>query len=153
MVQAALDALVLLMEKHGVTSECVRRIILRLPDYGACTVDNREMPDINLQHILAVTLLDGDLTFAAAHSYDRMKDPAVLKMKKCIELVEDAELSTAKPIRQGIVEITTADGAKFREHVVKVRGTAENPMTTVEVEKMYGTLHTSFRRLSCPGAH
>ena len=93
------------------------------------------MPNINLQYILAVTLLDGDLTFKAAHSYERMNDPAVLNVKRRIKLLADPELSAAKIMRQGIVEVTTKDGTQLREHVVSVRGTAENPMTTAEVEK------------------
>jgi 2-methylcitrate dehydratase PrpD len=49
--------------------------------------------------------------------------------------VDDPELSVAKIVRQGIVEVTMKDGTRLREHVVSVRGTAENPMTTEEVEK------------------
>ena len=139
-IQAPLDALLLLIEKYGLTSENVESIVARLPDYGARTVDNRSMPNINLQYILAVTLLDRDLTFKEAHSYDRMKDPAVVEAKERIKLVEDPGLSGAKIMRQGIVEITTRDGARFREHVVSVRGTAENPMTfTGGREKIQGT--------------
>ena len=141
-IQAALGALLLLIEKHGLTPEDVKEIIARLPDYGAPVVNNRNMPDINLQYILAVALVDGDLTFEAAHSYERMNDPAVLDVKKRIKLVEDPELSVAKIMRQAIVEVATKDGARLREHVVSVRGTAENPMTSLEVEKKCRELMT-----------
>ena len=134
-IQAPLDALLLLITKNGLTSENVENMIARLPDYGVPTVNDASMPNINLQYILAVTLLDGDLTFKAAHSYERMNDPAVLQVKRQIKLVDDPELSVAKIMRQGIVEVTTKDGTRLREHVVSVRGTAENPMTTGEVEK------------------
>ncbi len=134
-IQAPLDALLLLMEKHGFTSKDVESIVARLPSDGARVVNNRDMPDVNLQHILALTLLDGALSFEAAHSYERMNDPAVLELRKRIKLVEDPELSVAKVAFQGIVEVTTKDGAKFREHVVAPSGKAENPMTTEEVEK------------------
>jgi 2-methylcitrate dehydratase PrpD len=134
-IQAPLDALLLLMERHGLTVSNVQSITARLPEDGARTVNNRNMPDINLQYILAVALLDGGLTFEAAHSYKRMNEPAVLDVKKRITLVEDPELSNAKLKRQGIVEITTKDGSKLREHVASVRGTAANPMGTEEVEK------------------
>lgn len=134
-IQAAWDALLLLMEKHKFSAKDVEQITARLPDYGAPIVNNRSMPDINLQHILAVTLVDGGLTFEMAHSYERMSDPAVLEVRKRARLVEDPELSAAKIMRQAIVEVTTKDGAKFMEHVVSVRGTVENPMTRAEVEK------------------
>ncbi len=141
-IQAALDALLLLIEKYGLTSKDVQSIIVRLPHIGVRTVNNRDMPDINVQYLLAVTLLDRGLTFEVAHSYERMNDPAVLEVKKRIKLVEDPELSAAKVPRQGIVEVLTKDGAKLREHVVSVRGTVENPMTTEEVEKKCNELLT-----------
>ena len=134
-IQAALDALLFLVKKHGITSGDIKGIVVRLPEYGARIVNNRDMPDVNLQYILAVTLVDGRLTFEAAHSYERMNDPAVLEVKKLINLVSDLKLTAAKVMRQGIVEITTKDGTLFREHVVSVRGTAENPMTREEVEE------------------
>lgn len=64
-----------------------------------------------------------------------MSDPAVLKAKEKITAIEDPELSAAKNDRQGIVEILTKDGRNLKEHVISVRGTAENSMSTEEVEK------------------
>ncbi len=93
------------------------------------------MPDVNLQYVFAVALLDGDLTFEAAHSHERMNDPVVLDVKRKISLVKAPELMSGKTKGEGIVEITTKDGSLLREHAVSVRGTAENPMTKEEVEK------------------
>ncbi len=134
-IVAPLDALVMLIEKYGLTAKDVDSMTASTYEGGAKVVDNREMPDINLQHILAVTLVDGDLTFATSHSVERMKDPAVVVLKNRITLVGDPKLGTTESARQGIIEITTKDGAKLREHVVSPRGMMENPMTTEEVEK------------------
>lgn len=140
-IQAALDALLLLIKKYGITFKDLKSVTARLPGPGLSIVNNRSMPDVNLQYILAVTLLDGRLTFEAAHSYERMKDPAVLELKKCISLVEGPELTKAKITRQGIIELTTKDGTLLREHVVSVRGTVENPLTREEVaEKCQGLM-------------
>jgi len=92
------------------------------------------MPNVNLQYILSVALLDGGLTFAAAHSYERMKDPRVLAVKSRIKLELDPELTHARPRRQGIVEVQTKDHRMLRVHVKSVRGTADNPMNDQEVE-------------------
>jgi 2-methylcitrate dehydratase PrpD len=89
------------------------------------------MPDINLHHLLAVALLDGRLNFEAAHSLERMKDPAVLEARKHITLVTDQELVPY----HSIVEITTKDGAKFEEHITKVLGRPESPMTKAMIEE------------------
>jgi len=137
-IQAPLDAILLLREKHGFTAEDVESIVVRLPAGGVSgrnVVHNRDMPDINLQHILAVALLDGDLTFEAAHSYERMKDPAVLEIRKRVKSLEDPGLDISVTARQSIVEVTTKKGASFKEHVIGVRGTAQNPMTVGEIEK------------------
>lgn len=134
-IQAAADALLLILEKRAIAPENVRRVVVRLPSDGAAIVNDRHMPDINLQYIMAVILLDGRLTFEAAHDFKRMRDKKVLALKSRIELVADEELARAAIPRQGIVEITTESGETFREHVVSVRGTPQNPMTTEEVEK------------------
>ena len=93
------------------------------------------MPDVDLKHVLAVALIDGGMTFEASHSYERMKDPAVLAVRERITLVGDPGLRTAKIKRGGIVEITTQDGARLREHVELVRGRPGNPMSDAEIEQ------------------
>ncbi|MBI2209165.1 MAG: MmgE/PrpD family protein [Deltaproteobacteria bacterium] len=134
-IQAAADALLLILERSGVKPEEVEKVIARLPSDGAAVVNDRHMPDINLQHILAVILLDGGLTFAAAHDFKRMRDKKVLAMKSRVELVPDEELMRSPIPRQGIVEVVTQSGERLREHVTSVRGTPQNPMTTEDVEK------------------
>ena len=59
--QAALDALVFLMGEHGVDAANARGIVAHMPDDRLHIVDDRAMPDVCLQHLLAVTLLDGGL--------------------------------------------------------------------------------------------
>lgn len=51
---------------------------VRLATDEAAIVNNREIPDICLQHVLAVALLDGRVTFASLHDNARMADPATL---------------------------------------------------------------------------
>lgn len=134
-IQAPLDALLILREKHSLTAANVQSMIARVPDDRVLIVRDRNMPDVDLKHVLAVALLDGGMTFAASHSYERMKDPAVLAIRERITLVGDPELRTAKIKRGGIVEITTTDGAKLREHVELVRGRPGNPMSDEEIEQ------------------
>jgi 2-methylcitrate dehydratase PrpD len=133
-IQAALDALALLMAEHGLTAGNVRRIVVDMPDDRLHIVDNRTIPDICLQHLLALTLADGTLTFASAHDYARMQDPAVLAVRRRIEVVPSAELTAAVPARQAIVAVETTDGRKVRHRTTAVRGTPDNPMDQAEVE-------------------
>ncbi len=130
-IQAPAEALTILIDRHRIKPGDVAGLTVRLPSKG--TVDDREMPDINLQYIMAVTLLDGRLTFEAAHSYARMKDAAVLDLKGRIAVVEDPALRTRESSRTAVVEISTRDGQRLREHVTAVPGTVQNPMNTEEV--------------------
>jgi 2-methylcitrate dehydratase PrpD len=133
-IQAPLDALAELMNDRSFTAGDVERLVVRVAHQGANTTDNRAMPDICMQHLCAVMLIDRTVSFKAAHDERRMRDPRVLAVRKRIELVGDDELTRAMPSRQGIVELELRDGRRLRQHTKAVRGTAENPMTRVEVQ-------------------
>jgi len=136
-IQAPVDALILLIKKHQLTPANVQTIAVRFADErSATTVNDRDMPDVNLQYSLAMTLIEGDLSFEASHSSAHMKDPAVLDIKKRVSIsVDPGLLKIVKTERQAVVEVTTNDGRKLTEHVFNVRGTSENPLTNEEVEK------------------
>ncbi len=137
-IQAPLDSLRDLIQEHKITAEDVERVVVRVAHQGANTVDNRAMPDICMQHMCAVMLSDGNVTFASSHDEKRMIARDVLALRSRIELHGDDALSAAMPSRQGIVEITLRDGRELRHHTQAVRGSAENPMKRTEVdEKCY----------------
>ena len=132
-IQAPLDALEILLKRHRFEPDQVSRIAVRVATNEATIVNNREIPDICLQHMLAVMLVDGTATFKSAHDAARMKDPAILQQRAKVQLVPDAELERLMPQRVGIVELALADGRTVSERVGNVKGTAENPMTREEV--------------------
>ena len=68
-IQAPMEALILLIEKHAISVGEVESVVAHVHASSAMVADNRTMPDVNLQHLLAITLLDGNLSFEAAHSY------------------------------------------------------------------------------------
>jgi len=137
-IQAPLDSLVDLIREHGIRADDVEGVVVRVAHQGANTVDNRAMPDICMQHMCAVMLIDGKVTFASSHDEKRMRDSKVLALRSRIELRGDDGLSAAMPSRQGIVEIILRDGRELKRHTQAVRGSAENPMTRGEVdEKCY----------------
>jgi 2-methylcitrate dehydratase PrpD len=132
-IQAPLDALEILMKTHPFTADQVAQAVVRVAADEAVTVDNREMPDICLQHMVAVMLLDRTASFAAAHDKPRMQDAAILRTRAKVQLVHDAELQKLYPKRIAVVELTLADGTKLAERVDAVRGTSDNPMTHEEI--------------------
>jgi 2-methylcitrate dehydratase PrpD len=134
-IQAPLDALLDLTRAHDIRADDVERVVVRVAHQMANTVNNRNMPDICLQHLCAVMLIDGIVTFESSHDERRMHDPAVLALRSRIELCGDDALTQAMPSRQGIVEMTLRGGRQLRHHVTAVRGTAQNPMTRAEVDE------------------
>ena len=132
-IQAPLDALEAIRKKHPFEAVQVQKVVVRMGTNDANTVNNREMPDISLQHMVAVMLLDKTASFAAAHDKPRMQDAAVLRQRAKVQLTADEALDKLHPARVSIVEVTLADGSKLSERVEAVRGTAQNPMTREEV--------------------
>jgi 2-methylcitrate dehydratase PrpD len=129
-IQSPLDAFLSLRAEHALTPDNVEHILLRLPQDGARIVDNRAMPDVNIQHIVALALVDGELTFENSHSYERMQDARVLEVRKRVELVADPELVSVDAPRSGFVQVTLVDGRRVEKFVAHAPGTPENPLDT-----------------------
>ncbi len=132
-IQAPLDALETLLKRHPFQADQVKLVVVRVATSAGYTVNNRDMPDICLQHLVAVMLLDKTVSFRAAHDKPRMQDAAVLQQRAKVQLVPDEELEKLIPVRVAIVEVSLSDGTKLSERVEHVRGTPENPMTTEEL--------------------
>jgi len=132
-IQAPLDALENLRKRQPFAADQVKQVVVRAATSAAYTVNNRDMPDICLQHLVAVMVIDKTVSFRAAHDKARMQDPAVLRERAKVQLVPDEELEKLIPVRVAIVEVTLTDGTRLTERVEHVRGTPENPMTRDEV--------------------
>jgi len=132
-IQAALDAVMAIVHKHNLEVDEIRSVKIHMPDDRLHIVNNREMPDVCLQHLVAVGLIDRGLNFKNCHDEARMKNPRVLELRKKITAVPSAELSIAKPARQAILEITGTDGKLLRHHTKAVKGIPDNPMNQGEI--------------------
>ncbi len=132
-IQSPLDALQLILKKHPFEADQVKQVVVRTATSAAYTVNNREMPDICLQHMVAVMIIDKNASFKAAHDKARMQDPEILKVRAKVQLIGDDELEKLIPKRVAIVEVTLNDGTMLKERVDAVRGTPENPMSREEV--------------------
>ncbi len=132
-IQGPLDAVEAIRKRHPFDKDQVRHVAARLGGAAARVVNNRDIPDICLQHMMAIMLIDGTVSFQAAHDLPRMKDLEVLKQRAKVELVNDEALSKLLPVRVAIVDITLNDGTVLSERVTAVRGTPRNPMTKTEV--------------------
>jgi 2-methylcitrate dehydratase PrpD len=132
-IQAALDALEILRKQRPFEAEQVQQVTVHLATDEAGIVNNREIPDICLQHMVAVMLQDKTVTFRSAHDKARMQDPATMKERAKVKLVPEEQLERLMPLRVAIVEVTLTDGARLSQRVDNVRGTPENPMSREEI--------------------
>lgn len=128
--QAAVQAILELVEESPIDSAEVERIRIVLPHDLARVVDNRLMPDINCQYLVAGTLVDRAFTFAMAHDDARMNDPIISALRARTELVPDPERAG---VRTADVTVTMRDGSARQRFVGAVRGTVDDPMTDDEV--------------------
>ena len=132
-IQGPLDAIEAIREKKPFEADQVKKVTVRLAPSVATVVDNRDIPDICLQHLVAVMLIDKTVSFHAAHDKPRMQDAAVQKQRAKVNLVRDEELAKLLPLRETVVEIEFNDGTRLSERVSAVRGTPRNPMGRGEV--------------------
>jgi 2-methylcitrate dehydratase PrpD len=141
-MQATLTGYFKLAKEHSLKGrEDIQRIVVRLPESQSRTINDRHMPDINCQYLLAVAMLDGKIDFQNSHDIERMHDPQVLESKKRVEIVADPDLTQRHPaVRSAIVEIKTFDGRDLKILVDKVPGAPYNPLSAAEVEEKFLSL-------------
>jgi 2-methylcitrate dehydratase PrpD len=106
-----------------------------MPDKELEIVNNRDMPDISVQHLLAVMLCDRNVTFASAHDFKRMRDPRVLKLRERIRAVGDPDLTDAQRRWRCVMEIRLKDGRTLNHQTMAAKGSFENPLTRDEEEE------------------
>jgi 2-methylcitrate dehydratase PrpD len=132
-IQGPLDAVEAIRSKRPFEADLVRRVTVHLAPPVATVVDNRDIPDICLQHMIAVMLLDKTVSFRGAHDKPRMQDPATMRQRGKVNLVYDEDLNKLLPVRVAVVEIELTDGTVLAERISAVRGTPRNPMARAEV--------------------
>jgi 2-methylcitrate dehydratase PrpD len=132
-IQAPLDALENLRRKRPFEADEVKALVVRLAPSVGSVVDNRDIPDICLQHMMAVMLIDKTASFRAAHDKARMSEATVLRQRSKVKYVPDDTLGKLLPARVAVVEVTLNDGTQLSDRVEAVRGTVRNPMTRTEV--------------------
>jgi len=132
-IQGPMHVLNHLIREHGFRAEEVERLVARVPEAELKVVDNRDMTDISLQHLLAVMVVDGTMTFAAAHDHRRVNDPRVRKMRERIQAVADPTIPA--PVRgwRCNMEVTLRDGRRLTHQTMAAKGSPDNPLNREEV--------------------
>ncbi len=132
-LQSMLDALAEIFGGRPVAADEIAELELRLPANRVHVVDDRHMPAVCAQHLAALAVIRGTVSFAGSHDQALMTDAAILDLRKRIRLVPDDDLTDAKPERQAIVIARMTSGEERRHHARVVRGTPDDPMSLAEV--------------------
>jgi 2-methylcitrate dehydratase PrpD len=131
-IAAPLAALESLIATHNLKPRDVQEIrIYYNEDWYKVIGDLTLMPDVNLRYCMAVTMLDGLLTFDASHDAERMKAADVVAMGKRIQFLGP------KPHLERFaawVEVSARGEVFAAEQGRDVLGRAENPMTKAQVQ-------------------
>ena len=132
-IQSALDAMLTLRKQDGLSPGNVRSIVVKLPTDAMGIVGESAMPDVNCQHLVAVALVKGAVSFIDSHDVALMHDPKILEQRAKISLTADQALMDPAAPRGAIVEVTLNDGRKVDHFTRFPPGTKENPLGTEAV--------------------
>ena len=132
-IQSPLDAFLTLRKAAGLTPDTVQHVLVRIPTDAIGIVGDSAMPDVNCQHLVALALVRGAVSFADSHDAALLHDPAVLAERAKVEVIGDKALMDPEAPRGGLVEVTLKDGRTLQQHTRFPPGTKENPLSTERV--------------------
>jgi 2-methylcitrate dehydratase len=97
----------------------------------------RETADHSLPYLLAVTLVDGNVT-PATFALERIRDPRLRPLMNKIKVSENPEFSKLFPEAvMSVIEVVTRSGEKLVERATYPKGHTRNPMSDQEVEAKF----------------
>ena len=132
-IQSPLDALLTLRKQYDLGPENVRSILVKIPTDAVGIVGESAMPDVNCQHLVAVALVKGAVSFVDSHDVALMHDPRIREQRAKITVTPEAALMDPAAPRGAIVEVTMTDGRKVDHFTRFPPGTKENPLSTEAV--------------------
>jgi 2-methylcitrate dehydratase PrpD len=131
-IAAPLAALEQIIAAHPFDPQDVTEVrVYYHEDWYKVIGDRSRMPDVNLRYCLAVTLLDGSLSFEASHDADRMATGEVIDLGNRIKMLGPQPYLDRFAAR---VEILVGDQVFGAEQGRNVLGRAENPMSKTQVQ-------------------
>ncbi|QGZ65744.1 MmgE/PrpD family protein [Paraburkholderia acidisoli] len=134
-IQSLLDALLILRKQYQLTPQNVRSITVKVPPDAIGIVGESAMPDVNCQHMVALALVKGAVSFADSHDVALMHDPHILAERAKIRVEADPKLADPAAPRGASVEVTTTDGRTVSHYTRFPPGTKENRLSVAQVNE------------------
>lgn len=137
-----IDALLAIMEKHGLVYENIDRIVHRVKADRAPVIDNNPLRSHCAQYVLAVAAVHGRIVPDDILIDRREEDARVRDLSQRTTLVGDTEMDSWPAAAPAVVEVTTNDGRSLVERVEWPKGERANPMSRAELEAKFFDLAT-----------
>ena len=115
-----------LLKRQPIDPNNVREVILRAVRGHDNNTDNGGWPDLNVQYLLALMLIDKKATFKSIHDKARMQDPAIMALRQKVRLEPGFPGK-----REPQIQITLMDGTRLVQEDVPTY--AEFPLTREQV--------------------
>jgi 2-methylcitrate dehydratase PrpD len=132
-IQSPLDALLTLRKEYELTPDNVRSILVKLPTDAIGIVGESAMPDVNCQHLVAVALVKGAVSFVDSHDVALMHDAKIMEQRAKVTVTPDPALMDPAAPRGAVVEVTMTNGKRVDHFTKFPPGTRENPLDTEAV--------------------
>jgi 2-methylcitrate dehydratase PrpD len=143
-LQPGVEAIVGLKHEHTVDPARASAIMLEFPRGGAAIIDGNPVRSHCGQYVLAVALVNGNVTFDDLASDRRTSVPEIAAVAERIEVVHSDELDAEFPERYtSRVRLRLDDGQSFERMVVYPMGHPRNPLSEEQVAE-------KFRMLAAP---
>jgi 2-methylcitrate dehydratase PrpD len=113
--QEPLYAMEALLKRQPIDPNKVQEVILRAVRGHDNNTDNGGWPDLNVQYLMALMLIDKKATFKSIHDKARMQDPAIVALQKKVRL-EPGFPGRGDPQ----IQITLMDGTRLVQEDVPI---------------------------------
>ena len=137
----AIDAVLLLAEKHGIKPDAVDKVVVGTYPIAVEVVGKNYEPKtaseakFSLPYCLATALICGRVGLAE-FSEERLRDPKIQKLSKRVNVMVDPEYVNAR-LGRAKVALHTTDGEELTCRVDVPKGYPKNPLTRAELEEKF----------------
>ncbi len=100
---------------------------------------DRETADHSIPYLVAVALIDGEVT-ARQFTDERIADPVAQELMTRITVREDPAMTARFPAAQAARIEANADGKLYAAYIDNSRGNAANPLSDAEIEAKFRSL-------------
>jgi 2-methylcitrate dehydratase PrpD len=139
LTHAAVDALLDLLDEHGVTVDTIQRIEVRVPHAAAPSIDGNVLWTHNIQYVLA--LAAHQRTIAVEHfSLQWTRNAEIANLAARVTVAGDDDLQQRFPAQNGAIVTLITPNAEFVRHRAGPRGSPAEPLTSDELSEKFTQL-------------